>query len=93
VKANELLPIFISSFVPLQIAELRDSGGVTQEDISRAQSYLPDFGSRGDALLYRVPGVTGDLAGKLVDAIAVLSFCPGGITIFGQHFEGESCKQ
>lgn len=91
-KANELLPIFVSSFVPLRIAELKANGGVKQEDINRVQSYAPDFGACGDALLYRVPGVTKDMAGKLIDAIAVLAFCPGGITIFGQHFEGESCK-
>jgi hypothetical protein len=79
---------FTAAFVPLRVAELEAQGGPTEDDLARVKGYLPDFGSRGEALLYRIEGETGPMTGKLVDAVAVLAFQPGGITIFGQHFEG-----
>ena len=85
---SDHLPHFVAAFVPLRIAELEAQGGPTDDDLRRVQGHLPDFGARGEALLYRIDGETGPMAGKLLDAIAVLAFQPGGITIFGQHFEG-----
>ena len=82
------LPLFVDAFVPLRIAELEAQGGPTDDDWARVKTYPADFGPRGEALLYRIKGETGEMAGKLLDAIAVLAFSPGGITIFGRHYEG-----
>ena len=82
------LPLFVDAFVPLRIAELEAQGGPTDDDWTRIKGYPADFGPRGEALLYRVEGETGEMAWKLLDAIAVLAFSPGGITIFGRHYEG-----
>ena len=43
----------------------------------------------GDKLLYgsKVKGETATLFNKTAEAVAVLSFLPGGITLFGQHWE------
>lgn len=81
------LPLFVSTFVPLRIRELQQVGGATEQDFERARAFVPDLCEHGDALLYREKGRTGEMAGRLVDAIAVLAFLPGGISIFGQHFE------
>jgi len=85
---NHPLTDFVGAFVPLRIAELEAQGGPTDDDRTRVQSYVPEFGARGESLLYRIDGVTGPMAGKLIDAIAVLAFQPGGIRIFGKRFVG-----
>ena len=47
--------------------------------------------SAGDGLLYRTrPGVAARGFAALVDAIAWLAWCPGGVRIFGQHWEAPS---
>ncbi|MFH1486630.1 MAG: hypothetical protein ABIH46_11210 [Chloroflexota bacterium] len=81
------LLLFVSTFVPLRIADLQQHGGANDADFDRARAFVSDLCEHGDALLYREKGRTGEMAGRLVDAIAVLAFLPGGITIFGQHFE------
>ena len=32
-------------------------------------------------------GITAKVANAVADAISVLSFCSGGVTIFGRHWE------
>jgi hypothetical protein len=47
------------------------------------------LGVKGDTLLFKsdTKGETAGLANRLAHAIAVMSYAPGGITVFGQHFE------
>lgn len=86
---DELLKLHLTTFVPLRIIELRRNGGPTSQDLARAKAYVPDFCEHGDDLLYRSkkPGRTGELMGKLVDAVAILAFWPSGVTVFGLRFE------
>ncbi|MEK6609189.1 MAG: hypothetical protein AABZ30_16140 [Myxococcota bacterium] len=35
------------------------------------------------------PGEVADLFNRTAKAIAVLSFAPGGVTVFGQHWEAQ----
>lgn len=88
-KAKQLLPMFLQATVPLLIAEVAEAGGVTDADFHRVQGYVDDFNTDGDALLFRREDKTGEMAGKLADALAVLAFQPGGVEFAGLHFEAQ----
>jgi len=86
---KELLQLHLSTFVPLTIREILASGGVTDLMFAQARSYATDIGAHGDAILFSVKHKTAEMMGKLVEVVAVLSFVPGGITLFDVHFEAE----
>ena len=90
---KELLQLHLDTFVPLRVREILESGGVTNLMFERARASAIEIGSHGDAILFRVKHQTGEMMGKLVDAVAVLSFVPGGITIFDLHFEAEELRK
>ena len=84
----ELLTLRLQAFVPLRIREYEAIGGPDEQDFGRVRNVYPwKLGSHGDALFYREKGQTAEVMGILVDGLAVLAFCPGGITAFGCHFE------
>jgi len=91
------LPTAMAAAVPLHIMQLKEKGGPNADDMAEAQKTSGMLGERGDVLLFG-PGKKGkkgecaDLFNRTARAIAVLSFCPGGITIFGYHFEAEKCS-
>ena len=74
----------------IRLLELRAQGGPNAGDIARVQRYIPDFVERGNDLFFSggKTGATAERFEQLVEAIAVLAFCPGGITIFDHHHEG-----
>lgn len=88
---NNHLAIAMSAAVPLQIMRLEEKGGPTDEDMKKAQEVSGKLGERGDVLLFGggKKGEVADLFNGTAHAIAVLAFVPGGITIFGQHFEAK----
>jgi hypothetical protein len=94
---NPLLGAMLALAVPLRIQELQARGGAQEQDLTWARRWAEEkLGPSGEALLYRITSPSARKAGtdtatmfnELVRAVAVLSFCPGGITIFGEHFEG-----
>lgn len=86
---GHLLVIALEAAVPLRILEIRARGGLVQRDIDSAQLFADELGSHGDQILYRGdhPGVTAGLFNQLAQALAVLAHCPGGVTLFGSHWE------
>jgi predicted HAD superfamily Cof-like phosphohydrolase len=85
-----LLPLHLQTFVPLRIAELRRAGGPSEADFERVRDKrTQDICEHADELLYRgkQEGTAARLITVVVDSVAVLAFCPGGIDIFGLHFE------
>ena len=84
-----MLESFLELSVTLRAFRLKEKGGPKKEDIERVKSYLPLLGERGNFLWTKSPrkGETAKIANAVADAIAVLSFLPGGITIFGRHWE------
>jgi hypothetical protein len=85
---DELLLMHLEAMVPLRIHDYLEKGGPSDLDFERIQAEYPQYlGSHGDAVLYREKGTSGRAITVLVDGLAVLSFCPGGVTIFGLHFE------
>jgi len=90
-KDNNILAIAMSAAVPLHIISLKDKGGPTKEDFSALQETSDILGEKGDILLFgsnnkKDKGLCADIFNKTAKAIAILSFVPGGINIFGQHY-------
>ena len=86
---DELLVIALSAAVPLHSMGYQERGGPTPEDWARAKAFGPILGEQADRLLFRSKkqGETASLFNRLADAIAILSYVPGGVTMFGTHWE------
>jgi hypothetical protein len=86
---DNLLAISIQASVPLHIMEMQAKGGPSEQDLRDARVFSGTLGEKGDVLLFG--GKKGEAAGlfnQLARSVAVLSFCPGGVILFGQHFTG-----
>ena len=87
--ANTTLPIALSAAVPLRIADLKARGGPSAADLNACKDISRLIAEKGDVLLYG--GKSHEAAyvfNRLAQGIAVLAFLPGGVTCFGQHWEG-----
>jgi len=87
--SDHTLSIALSAAVPLWIIGLKEKGGPSAEDwvwLKEAQNILTDV---GEGILYsaKKKGETAKAFNAVANAIAILSFVPGGITIFNQHWE------
>jgi hypothetical protein len=73
--------------VPLILLEMQATGGPTEEDWSEMRRFGYEFGRHGgDNLLFGGEGA-GETAGRVAHAGAVLAHVPGGVTLFGDHYE------
>jgi hypothetical protein len=80
--------------VPPAIRTYLKQGGPNEEDYARVRGYATDLGAFGDIILYP-PGNGSEQPHleKLVDGIAVLAFCPGGVHLFGLDFDAAKIAQ
>jgi hypothetical protein len=89
---HPLLP-FLQTAVPLLIAGYKQADGPTPTDFDRIRAFGLVLAQKADHLLYASSatksGEAADLANRTADAIAVLSFLPGGITVFDEHWESK----
>lgn len=83
---SHLLPDAVDAIVRLRMREYEAQGGPTEADFERIRKFAQVLAEQGDALLYSIPGKTARMVNSLADAIAVLSFVPGGIKVFGRHY-------
>jgi len=88
---NDLLPTMLQMAVPLYIMRLKEKGGPDKDDMKKAQEWSDVLGERGDILLCGggKKGECADMFNGTAHAVAVLSFCPGGVETFGQHWESK----
>ena len=86
---SDLLSSVLEAAVPLRIAELQVQGGPSSEDWFTAKAFGPVLVEKGDILLYggKKKGESSKMFNRLAHSIAVLSFLPGGIEIFGSLWE------
>jgi hypothetical protein len=87
IHAELLLQTSLSLAVPLCVESLRQR---PWDDIAQRMPELSRVLSHdGDQILYRSrkPGETARAFTALVEAIAALSFAPGGVRAFGMHWE------
>ncbi len=82
----------IASSVPWLIQDFERIGGPTDIDVKRVRSYSHILGAEGDTILYKSnkKGQTARNTNILCEALAVMAFCPGGVTFAGLHFEGKA---
>jgi len=80
--------------VPLEILELKNRGGPDDRDLARAGEIGQTIAAKGDVLLFGGGrnGEARDLLNQLAKGIAILSFAPGGVRIFGQHWCGRAAS-
>jgi hypothetical protein len=90
----DLLSISLSASVPLRILEIIRAGGPTEADYERIASYTDDLLANGADLFFRSAGkgATAERFNQVTDALAVLSFQPGGIDVLGMHFNGSEMR-
>lgn len=91
---NTLLPEMLSMAVPLWIMKFQD---LTDEERRDRLKELDMDGSdlcfRMEYLFHKKPGETAKAFNDLAKAIALMSFCPGGVTTFGQHYEAKQKRE
>jgi len=77
----------LSAAVPLWIAEARRWSESEREAARR--ECLQVIAERGDEILYRSTrkGRSAEAFNALAKAVALLAFAPGGVRVFGLHFE------
>lgn len=82
-----LLYTSLQCAVPLWVFELQ--GRSWEYIVERASCCAQEVAERGDLLMFRgkKPGQTAAVFNRLAEGVACLSFCPGGITVFGVHYE------
>lgn len=87
----DLITLFLDTAVPLRVLAIQEQGGPTQEDFKRIQGHTHLLGERGNFLWMKSKkkGETAKIANAVADAIAVLSFAPGGIDLFNRHWKSK----
>ena len=88
---TKLINIALECAVSIRISEWKIKGNPQEKDFNKLMGKnLPKLlGEKGDILLYG-GGKKDEVAiifNELAEAIAMLSFLPGGIEIFGSHWE------
>ena len=85
---TETFGSYLEPAVILLISDLTACGGPAESDWNTARAFGRRLGSEGDRLLFGGGnGQASELYQACAHAVAVLSFCPGGITIFSRHWE------
>jgi hypothetical protein len=77
-----LLLDHLAAFVPLEILELQKQGGPDEwhfEEAKRRMEALRDRPGASESILYRNNNLTASSLAILVECLAVMAFCPGGV--------------
>jgi hypothetical protein len=88
------LAISLSAAVPLWIESFVAKGMSFDEVLAVAKGASQIIAEKGDLILFRSKkkGETAEAFNALAKAIAAMSFVPGGVTTFGQHFETDPSR-
>lgn len=91
-RNGDLLILSLDAAVPLWIESIRHTDGGPPLDFRDRINRIQDVMSEtGEAILYRTkPGETARAFNALAEGIAILSFCPGGVTCFGRTWDGRN---
>jgi len=85
------LPIALEVSVRLQIMEWEQCSGPELEDFERCRWIGQYLAEKGDVLQFgsKKKGEVAKIFNKLAAALAVMAFAPGGVEVFGIHFEAK----
>ena len=83
------LRIALSAAVPLRIMVLQARGDSKDVDRQILQETTDLFGANDDLLMFLGEkfGETARVFNALAASLAILAFCPGGVTFLGEHWE------
>lgn len=90
VKMAEQNPVLLAALdaaVPLWILEFRELP--REEVLGRARGLEEVIAAHGDDLLFGGRRCA-EAFNAVAKGIAALSFCPGGVTVFGRHWEADA---
>lgn len=84
---DSLLAMSLQVAVPLWIHRLKDRPWSELTVMAAEASQI--VAEKGDIILFKgkKKGETAAAFNALARGVAILSFCPGGVTLFGQHWE------
>lgn len=84
---RSLLTTTLQLAVPLWIERLRHAGWDHVQERARTCSQI--VAEKGDIIQFKSkkPGESAAAFNALAEGIACLAFCPGGVTVFGDHWE------
>lgn len=87
---NHPLPTMLPFLVQMAILDVRL--WTPDQRIQYARARAQTFAERSDTLMFasKTKGEAGQLAGELAKVIACLSFQPGGVKLFGEHWQSEA---
>ncbi len=80
-----MLQNHLQTAVPLWINQFR--GLSEDERLAMIGEVSKDFPEKMEYVIHRKEGATAEAFNDLARAIALLSFMPGGVTCFNQHWE------
>ncbi len=88
-RTRSHIKVHLEQCVPLVIRRYKQAGGPRDEDHARAHSYALYLREHDEDILFPKTnkGNETEAMDKLVEGIAVLAFCPGGIRIFGLEYD------
>lgn len=90
-RTHHPLPAALGATVPFAIHKLIQQDGPHDWQRENARAYADTLASQGDVLMYGgEKGEAAKLFAGLAEAIAVLAFTPGGINVFGTHYEAHN---
>ncbi|GIW05193.1 MAG: hypothetical protein KatS3mg059_1813 [Thermomicrobiales bacterium] len=94
-STHDLLVAALEAAVPLHIIDMYNAGGPTDYDLHTAYAAAQELAERGDELLFRsdTRGRAAELFNRLARGIAILAFFPGGVMVFGRHWEASEIVQ
>jgi len=86
---SENLSAMLEVAVPLWAVELKNQPW--DYILSRARECSQVIAEKGDIILFKSKkkGESADAFNRLAEGVACLSFIPGGVTVFGTHYENE----
>ena len=84
-----LLKLSLEAAVPLWIDKLQKQPWSTV--MARKDEAAQIIAEKGDIILYRSKkvGETAKAFNSLAEGVAILAFAPGGVKVFGLHFEAK----
>ena len=92
-RQASLLGMMLQVAVPLWFLKIEALAGslsaseFAQEIAARAKRCGDDVAEHGDCLMFRVKDKSAHVFNSLAEGIACMAFCPGGVTLFGTHWE------
>lgn len=88
-----LLTISLEAAVPLWVHIVRDHGREAWEArlLEVCGVWSQSLAEKGDVLLFgsKQKGQAGELFNMLAEALAHMAFLPGGVKVFGNHWEAK----